>query len=195
MSQLASIHFESGEVRYFERHSASVLELQLPDGLAAKPRRLLSEAQSLVFEVLMALYPPITKACFRFLHCQPSSGQLILASGPATSRISIVGNATVTDTVLMRSACAEADLGMHAAPALCKRAFRYLRCIRARCWSGAHLPVGALSIVLTITFVLGMPLCSLAYIRRNLHTLSSKSDGVGRKTGASSIGALPGPSP
>ena len=51
----------------------------------------------------MVLYALIAKNCLRFLNCRRSpTGELLLASGPATSRVAVVGGTAVTEMVLMR---------------------------------------------------------------------------------------------
>ncbi len=150
------VQYKTGDLCRHSLEEAKKLQVHPPGS------RTLSRYQALIFTALTVLYALIAKNCLRFLNCRRSpNGELLLASGPATSRVAVVGGTAVTETVLMRFAASLARAHVKA----------MLDGMRApwqphRCWSGDHLAVGVLSIVLFVLLVLGMPLFSFVYLHR-----------------------------
>ena len=93
------VQFKTGDLRRYSPEEAQKLQVRPSDSL------MLSRYQALIFTALTMLYALIAKNCLRFLNCPRSpNGELLLASGPATARVVVVGRTAVTETVLMRSA-------------------------------------------------------------------------------------------
>ena len=93
------VQFKTGDLCRYSLEEAQKLQVQPSDSQA------LSRCQALIFSALTVLYALVAKNCLRFLNCRRSpAGELLLASGPATSRVAVVGGTAVTETVLMRSA-------------------------------------------------------------------------------------------
>jgi hypothetical protein len=168
------VQFKTGDLCRYSPEEAKKLQVQPSD------TRTLSSIQALILTALTVLYALIAKICLRFLNCRRSpDGDLLLASGPATSHVVVVGGTAVTETVLMRFA---------ASPVPGHMSKQFLMVCAPwqphRCWSGDHLAVGVLSVILFVLLVLGMPLFSFVYLHRR--TQSSAASGThesGRITG------------
>jgi hypothetical protein len=93
------VKFKTGDLSRYSLEEATKLQVQQSASNA------LSRVQALIFTALLVLYALIAKNCLRFLNCRRSpNGELLLASGPATSRVAVVGGTAVTEMVLMRFA-------------------------------------------------------------------------------------------
>ena len=93
------VQLKAGDLSRYSLEEAKKLQIQ-PSASNA-----LSRVQALIFTALLVLYALIAKNCLRFLNCRRSpTGELLLASGPATSRVAVVGGTAVTEMVLMRFA-------------------------------------------------------------------------------------------
>ena len=94
------VQFKTGDLCRYSLEEAQKLQVKPSDS------NTLSGFQALIFTALTVLYALIAKNCLRFLNCRRSpTGELLLASGPATSRVAVVGGTAVTETVLMRFPC------------------------------------------------------------------------------------------
>jgi hypothetical protein len=91
------VQFKTGDLSRYSLEEAKKLEVQ------PSASNTLSRVQALIFTALLVLYALIAKNCLRFLNCRRSpTGELVLASGPATSRTAVVEGTAVTEMVLMR---------------------------------------------------------------------------------------------
>jgi hypothetical protein len=91
------VQFKTGDLSRYSPEEAKKLQPSASNAL--------SRCQALIFTALLVLYALIAKNCLRFLNCRRSpNGELLLASGPATSRVAVVGGTAVTEMVLMRFA-------------------------------------------------------------------------------------------
>jgi hypothetical protein len=102
------VQFKTGDLCRYPLEEAQQLQVQPSDS------QTLSRCQALIFTTLTVLYALIAKNCLRFLNCRRSpNGLHLLASGPATSRVAVVGGTAVTETVLMRFAAFPVQAVLH----------------------------------------------------------------------------------